>query len=978
MFRNLVVSLIGVSLSATMAFAQSQIGGATLNGTITDASGAVVAAAKVTTTQPATGLTRTTETSDAGLYSFPGLPVGLYDITVEKTGFGPAKYAEVPLKIGSVTTIDIKLSVGATAESVTVSAEAALVETTASQTSTTVDNRSVTELPIKGRNFLDFVSLTPGVTGDPTRSGDLSFGGQRGTANSVQIDGADSNNTFFGQALGRTGTGRNPYSFSQDSVQEFQVNANTFAAEIGRAGGGVVNVVTKSGTNQFHGTAFEFFRDKGLNANKWENNRNGSVKPNYHYHQYGATVGGPIKKDKAFFFFDYDGQRNSEGIAVILGAAAPSDADSQKGLATLRQYLTPYARALNNDVYLIKGDVNITDRQRLSVRFNSNRFTGKNYENSGITSALGHTGDAKVTTDNLAGNYTVTLTPNSLLESRFAYTRDNEPGEANSADPEVVVRQGGATVINIGRNNFSPRYTNAKTMQWVEGYSLVRGRHSYKMGADMIWQKIDNYFPGLFSGSYLFNSYAAFATGTPAQYQQAFAGSNTPGPLSQPNVNEYAFYAQDSWRVTNRLTLNYGVRYDLFQYAQGTVKNPDAGLAALNLDTSRINRDKNNFAPRIGFAYRLADKGSLTLRGGWGMFYGRTPSIMTGTSITQNGIQVQTYTLTSNLPTYPSILTAPPALSRTPDIYVFDPNYQQPLSYQWSLNLERQFARSYTVTLGYLGVKGTDLSRSRDINLQAAVPTAGTLADGTAVSFLRHPGRVNSNFGRITLFDSTADSIYHGVFFNASKRFADHFQFLMNYTFAKALDTRPDFTSVVVGTDDGKNVQDTLNPNLDRGRGNADIRQRFVLSGLWDINYAAKMRPALRYILSGYQLGIITQLQSGRPYNVVVGSGDPNNDGNTSSDRPFATGRNTFEGDEFMNVDLRFTKDLPIWKERVGLKLMFEAFNMTNRANFANYNTSQYSFNSTTRVFTPNTSNFKLPTSTGDQRILQLGARITF
>ena len=273
------------------------------------------------------------------------------------------------------------------------------------------------------------------------------------------------------------------------------------------------------------------------------------------------------------------------------------------------------------------------------------------------------------------------------------------------------------------------------------------------------------------------------------------------------------------------------MRYDYFGYANPTVKNPDPGLAAANLDTSLIASDKNNIAGRFGFAYRLSDTGRTVLRGGAGNFYGRTPSILTGTAFTQNGIQVQTYTLTSNLPSYPNVLSAPPALNRTPDIYVFAKDYVQPLTWQWNLNLEHQLARDYSITLGYLGVRGEHLSRTRDINWLPEVPQQGTYADGTPVTYFRHPGRINPAFGRISLFDSGADSIYHGGFVQLTKRLSQSFQVLTSYTFSKVIDSKPDFTSVVVGTDDSKNAQDTLNPNAERGRGNADITHRFVFSG---------------------------------------------------------------------------------------------------------------------------------------------------
>ncbi|MEO5926134.1 MAG: TonB-dependent receptor [Bryobacteraceae bacterium] len=966
-------------LLAATAFGQSQFGGSSLSGLITDPSGAVIANAKITAKQTATNAIHETESTSQGFYNLTALTPGAYELSFAAAGFKTEKRSGITLNVGTTVSLDIALQIGTSAEVITVTEDAPLVETARSQTSTVINTRSVSDLPINGRNFLDFTALTPGVVKDPTRGGDLTFGGQRGTMNSLTVDGTDSNNAFFGQSTGRAGSGRNPYSFSQDAVQEFQVSTNSFAPELGRAAGGVVNVITKSGTNAFHGTVFEFFRDRGLNANNFLNNSRGTPKGAYHYNQFGGNIGGPVVKDKLFFFFDYDGQRNADAISTVLaGGAAPADAASQAARTFLQQYVGQYPRKLNNDVVLAKGDWNASSKQRLSIRYNSNRFTGTNYENSGAQSALEHTGSSKVSTDNISGNHTWTLSPTVVLESRLTYTKDNQPGAANSTNPEAIIRQGGTNVMSIGRNSFSPRYTNAKTIQWAEAATWIRGNHTMKAGVDIINQRIDNFFPGNFSGSYTFNSYADFTNKTPASFTQAFAGANTDGALTKPNVTETAFYLQDSWRATSRLTLNYGFRYDLFAYAQPPVKNPDAGLAAIGLDTSRINRDRNNYGPRVGFAYKLNQSGRTLIRGGWGMYYGRTPAIMTGTAMSQNGIQVQTYTLNANFPTYPNVLSAPPTVSRTPDIYVFAKDYVQPLTHQWSFNLEQALGNDYALTLGYLGVRGEHLSRTRDINRFPGVPTTLTYSTGGTATILRYNGRPNTNFGRISLFDSGADSIYHGGFVQLSKRFSKSFQVLTSYTYSKVIDDKPDFTSVVVGTDDSKNPQDQLNPNLERGRGNADITHKFVFSGIWDIDYARSLgNPFLRHLLRGYQLSTIANIQSGRPVTATVGS-DPNNDGNSATDRPLGFDRNTLATPNFLSADLRVTRDILLGSERIKLRLIAEAFNFTNRANFSAINTAAYTFAPATLRLTP-TTNFGTKTgTTSDPRILQLAAKITF
>src|SRR3954468_19103037 len=576
-------------LLASSGFCQSEVGTTSINGTVSDPSGASIPNAQVTTRNSGTGFVRQTESTGAGYYNISGLPVGLYELTVETKGFRTTRISNINLSVGAAGTLNVTLEVGSTTSEVNVLGDAPIVETSRTVTSTAISTRQVESLPINGRNFLDFTLLTPGVVRDPTRSGDLSFGGQRGTSNSLLIDGSDANNTFYGQSVGRAGTARNPYSFSEDAIQELQVNTNNYAAEIGRAGGGVINVITKAGTNAFHGDVFEFYRDKSLNANTWDNNTQGRPKRAYHFNQFGGDIGGPVLKNKVFFFFDYDGQRNTTPNVVTPGVfPAANDTVGQQVLASLAPYLTSYVNSLNNDVYLGKVDWNVTDNQHISFRYNANRFKGQNYENAGATSAQGHTGNSNVSTDNAGFIYTAAFSPNSVLEGRFFYTRDDEPGQANSTAPETILQQNGQTVLSFGRNSFSPRFTNVSTYQPTATFSLTRGAHTMRAGADVILQKIANFFPGNFSGSYTFPSFAAYAANQPNQFTQAFAGPGTTGATSNPNVNEYAFFLQDSWRVNSRLTLNYGIRYDLFDYAQPTVSNPSPSLAALGISTNRI------------------------------------------------------------------------------------------------------------------------------------------------------------------------------------------------------------------------------------------------------------------------------------------------------------------------------------------------------------------------------------------------------
>src|SRR5262249_53088831 len=344
----MIASLFAIALVASV-FGQ-QAATATIEGAVTDPNGAVVPGAKVTIKNVDTGLTREITTDNSGIYRFTALPPGTYQITASGQGFAENKYGPVTLTVGQKLNLDLALRVNVS-EAVEITSQAPVLETTRTNVAGSVGEQQVRSLPVNGRNFLDFVTLTAGVVRDSSGLGDLSFGGQRGTFNSVQIDGVDNNNNFFGQSLGRTGSGRAPYQFSQDAVQEFQVNTSGFSAEFGRAAGGAINVITKSGTNQFHGVGFEFFRDAWLNATQpnllAQRNRLEPGKEPYHLPQLRGKLGGPVKKDPQFFFLNYDGQRNNRPNLVSLGQTAPDDAPSQAGLQRVLPLVQNYTLGFN-------------------------------------------------------------------------------------------------------------------------------------------------------------------------------------------------------------------------------------------------------------------------------------------------------------------------------------------------------------------------------------------------------------------------------------------------------------------------------------------------------------------------------------------------------------------------------------------------------------------------------------------------------
>lgn len=1009
-----------------------------IEGTITDQQGGAIVNAKLTAVNKATGQTLEASSDDNGLFHFLAVPVGTYRVTVEHGGF--AKYStEITVDVAARINLPVQMAVGSQAETVTVSAAPPVLETTRSSVESVVNERAVSNLPTLGRNFINFTLLTPGVTTD-VRTGDISFAGQRGTLNSLIVDGSDNNNTFFAQTLGRTGSGRGPYQFSQDSVQEFQVNSNTYSAEYGSAAGAVINVVTKSGTNDFHGTAFEFYRDRSLNAFDPIAKALNRPKQPYHFNQFGGDIGGPIKKDKLFFFFDYDGQRNTVQNLVFVPPACTGALDANQ--TTACNYLlardASWLQTFNQDVYLGKADWHINSKELLSVRVNSQRFTGNNLEFSGSTVSSEHTGASNVTTDTISGQLTSTLSPRLVNEFRAAYVRDDEPGQANSINPEAFVRQGGNTQLTIGRNSFSPRFTNIKRGQFADTLAWVRGRHTLKFGGSVMLDRISNFFPGNFSGTYTFNSLEGFGcslngggsscfTGSDAAdtFTQAFAGTGTSGATTNPNLNEFSAFVQDEWRVTSNFTLNAGLRYDREGLAQPHVLNPVAQAAGIL--TNQINVDNNNFGPRLGFAWNPAQfNHRAVVRGGFGIYFGRTPSILVGTAHSNNGVQIETLTfagaaIPANYPNTvcgsptanpscaapapgPGIPTPPP-----PTIFVFNPNYVQPYTEQGNLGVEWQVGKDSSITVSYLGVRGVHLQRTRDINLAGEVPTTIRIAGTTTpLTFERFPSpvagacpaglfvipssttcRPNGNFQRIEEVESNANSIYHGLILQFNKRFTRNYQLLASYTYGKVIDDRPDGTSVVPfnSTDDPKMVEDPLNVRADRAPGVTDQRHRFVLSGVWTLNYAQGAHAAERLILGGWELSGIFTAQFGQPYSALVSS-DLNNDSNRFTDRVPGLGRNTLYLPRIVSLDPRVTKNIQL-HERLKLQLIAEAFNIFNHTNINGVNTTQFIVSSSaaacgvagTPCLLPNnsgTSAFQFPTSDVNPRIVQLAAKLVF
>ncbi len=992
-----------------------------LEGIVTDPSAAAVPGTILQATDKERGAVFTTTSNADGLFRFPALPVGLYELSTEHPGFANWIEKNIKITVGSLVNVNVMVRLAGTSESVVVLDPASSIETSRSQISSTVDERPVSSLPVNGRNYLDFVLLTPGVTRG-SRGFDLSFAGQR-KMNLLRVDGADNDNTYFTEVLGQSGSGLAPYQFSIAAVQEFQVNTNSYSAELGRAAGGIINVVTKSGTNEFHGSAFWYYRDKSVNANDLVNKINGLPKPPFHFNQFGGTLGGPLIKNRLFFFLNYDGQRSKAQNLVLLnlpgGFSLSPDptvaAYQQRAIDYLQVRASPWLRSFEQDVVFARIDLRVAPAHLLSGRWNRQRFTGGNLENSGQQNSFEHTGASLSSTDTVVLSLSSSLSPSLANSLLFAYVRSHEPGFASSLNPEANIFQAGLLVLTIGRNPVSPREQDIDRLQFSDTFSVLCGRHAVKFGADVLPNWIAAFSAGNFSGSFRFPSLESFGRSLSAappalpdlrRYVQTFSGDGSHGIMGHPNFVDYAGFVQDEWRIHPRFTLNLGLRYDLQVIRKPTVRNPSAVLATAGLDTSNLRTDANNIAPRLGLAWAPLRNNRLVLRAGYGFFYARTPSIMTQRAYLQNGITSQTATFsgTSNaflIPNYPNSFCGAPDPSGLPPncppppagdqiLEFFAPSYTQPYTQQGSFGLETEFAKDWILSASYLIVKGTHLQRVRDVNLgtpetQSFIGIAQTSKVLTYDRFTRP--RPIAGFDRILLMESAASSAYHALVVQAARHFSHDFWISGAYTFSKTIDDNPEPIAVNPGPSDNLLLSDASNPRSDRGPGVNDQRHRLVLSGIWLLSGRNLRSRPTSTILGGWELSGVLAAQTGLPYSSLVNS-DLNNDGNSNNDRTPGLGRNTFHLPVTISLDPRITKNISL-TESLRLQFLAEAFNVFNHGNVVAVHTTQFAFsnasgmcrNAGTPCLVPLTAGrnaFGTPTASSGPRIVQLSLKLIF
>jgi hypothetical protein len=742
-----------------------------LHGTVVDATGSRIARASIVVVSTATGV-RYTATSDAeGRFGIDLLPAGDYSARVIADGMSPQVTPQLHLDVGGIAEMEFRLTVAGAHENVTVSGAPGMVETEASAVSTLLDERALSDLPLDGRRFPDLMLLSPGVTQDPrsltsSTNGDLSFGGIRGFQNSFLVDGGDYNNAFFAQARGRY---REPYELSTDVVQEFRVSTNSYGAELGRSGGAVVNVVTKSGSNHLHGTAFYYLRDSSFGAT----DPFLAFKPHNRQQQGGGTIGGPLKRNKMFFFAGFDEHIfHSPNVVEFLDGSAqvvpqpgtgpytPGDYDStdEALVFAAAQQLTSLAGEypagqIGNTAYG-KVDINLTAREQLALRVNTTRYWGANNvfidPASPVTyDAISDNGQETVATETGALSLTSGLSQRWISLLRAQYSRDLQRSYINTSNVLVEI----PTIMDgIGRSDLLPRQTRESRVHLSETLSYDGRRNSWKFGGDGLLTWIYDFFPSQQSGEFLFypmkvdpftyepmeaglelTPLRAYAHEAPHYYLQNFGSA-----ASRPNTNEYSAFAQDTMRVTDHLALNLGVRWDLQTFTKvGLLSNP------LFPPAGKVPFRPYNFAPRAGFAYSLGKARPLVVRAGYGIFFVRIPQIYNSVVETENGITDAQVFLNNTdyydhqaFPAYPNPLVTCPVNAAscalpagftqgvTNEVSAFASNFVTPRVQQASVTLEKEVAPQTTVTVSLLNVRGEHLIRALDVNLPQ--PTALT------------------------------------------------------------------------------------------------------------------------------------------------------------------------------------------------------------------------------------------------------------
>jgi len=953
--------LLAPSLLAPTLHAQENINTASLAGRVTDTTGALIGNATVSVRALATGVTAHSLTDAAGRFRFPYLQVGEYEVLVHNAGFADVRRS-VNCTIGAAFDLPITLSPGAT-QTVSVDAQPPVLETNRSQITATISQTEVLDLPYNGRNFLDLALLVPGVSPTNTAANQLfaetsavggqgiSVNSQRNFSNSFIVDGLSAND----DAAGLVQT-----SFGLDTIREMQVVTSGGQAEFGRALGGYINFVTRSGSNKLHGTLYGFLRDKNLNA---QNALSQTLLP-YTQVQSGASLGGPIRKDQTFYFANFEHrQLNQTGIITIAPANAVAINTVLQAVSYPGQKLniaaasptTIYPNPVRANNFFARLDHKLTDRDQLNARYSLYHVTSTNSRGAGGTSYTSAAASLDDLDQTIAISNILTITPRTVNETRSQFTNSNLQAPANDPIGPAVSISG---VASFGTLSGSPTARYDRLYEIVDNISHQAGPHALRFGADFLYNDLTITYPQSIRGNYSFSSLANFQAGKYTTFTQSFG--NYVVPQTNPNIG---FYAQDEWRATRSLTLNAGLRYDL-QF-----------LKAVSTDT-------NDISPRIGFAWSPFTRRTTVVRGSFGLFYDRIPLRALSNALESDAnttaINANTFTTIAlsfgqaGAPTFPNIASGYTATTIPPNLRLslstIDPHMQNAYSEQASLEVDQQLTPTSNLALSYQHLRGLHLLVSVNLN----TPTCYAAVD--PINLCRPIAAYANN----KQYSSTGDSYYDGLSLSYVQRPVRWGSYRLSYTWSKAIDDIGEFFF--------SSPVNNFNLREDRSLSDDDQRHRVVFDATAHTSLNSPRNLAQK-LTHGFLLSGILQYYSPLPFNITTGQ----NSIQTTALRPCAPGyvltptatntcanalpgtmiaRNAGRGFDSFTLNARLSRTIPI-TEGVHLEAIAEAFNALNHRN------NQIP-NGTFGTGTTPLSTFGQPTAVADPRNIELALRLSF